>query len=250
MLDVVVTGLKQAQERVQNAGKQVRFATSVAMNRAAYKSLSDIQREVNDSFDRPTPWIQRSARYTKATKTNLEVTFGYDVWGNKQGVTASKVLNAEVKGGSRNLKRFEVALRRKGYLPEGYYAVPGQAAKELGMMDAYGNMKGGAIVQILSKLQAFQETGFSANVAGRRQSKAGRGRVYWVGKPGRRTPLGIWLIDEKHSGRGRLRPIMIFVRNVHYEKRYDFHFAAKTALLKHFDQEFPAALQQALAAAR
>lgn len=231
--------------------RQIPFATSVALNRAAFLSLDDIKREVNDSFDRPTPWIQKSARYTKATKTNLSVTFGYDVFGNKQGVTAGKVLRAQVAGGERKLKRFEIALRRKGVLPNGMFAVPGDAASDLGMIDRYGNMKGSAIVQILSKLEAFQEVGFTANVVAKKRKRApGRDRYYWVGKPGRNTPLGVWLIDEKHSERGRLRPVLIFVKSTNYEKRYDFEYAANKALLKHFYPEFDKALAQALATAR
>lgn len=231
--------------------RQIPFATSVALNRAAFLSLPDIAKEVRDSFDRPTPWIQKAARYTKATKTNLSVTFGYDVFGNKQGVTAGKVLAAEVYGGERKLKRFEVALRRKGVLPNGMFAVPGAAAKDLGMIDQYGNMKGGAIVQILSKLEAFQEVGYTANVVAKKRKRvAGRDRYYWVGKPGRNTPLGVWLIDEKFSKRGRLRPILIFVDSARYEKRYDFHYAANKALTKHFGPEFDKALSQALATAR
>lgn len=235
-------------DRVQR--QQIPFATSVALNQAAALALPDITREVNDSFDSPTPWIQKSARYRKSTKANLSIEFGYDIFGNKQGVTAGKVLRAQVYGGERKLKRFEVALRRKNLLPEGMFAVPGEAADELGMIDRYGNMKGGALVQILSKLETFQEMGFTANVRGKRQRAAGRNRVYWVGKPGRNTPLGVWLIDEKSSARGRLRPILVFVKSTNYEKRYDFHFAAKTALLKHFAPEFDKALAKALATAR
>lgn len=231
--------------------RQVPYATSVALNRAAFLSLDDIKHEVNDSFDRPTPWIQKSARYTKATKTNLSLTFGYDVFGNKQGVTAGKVLRAQVAGGERKLKRFEIALRRKGVLPNGMFAVPGDAADDLGMIDRFGNMKGSAIVQILSKLEAFQEMGFTANVVNKKRKRApGRDRYYWVGKPGRNTPLGVWLVDEKGGKRGRLRPVLVFVNSTNYEKRYDFQFAARTALLKHFDPEFDKALAQALASAR
>lgn len=231
--------------------KQIQFATSVALNRAAFLSLDDMSREVRDSFDRPTPWIQKSARYTKATKANLSVTFGYDVFGNKQGVTAGKVLRAQVVGGERKLKRFEIALRRKGALPNGMFAVPGDAADELGMIDRFGNMKGSAIVQILSKLEAFQEIGFTANVVNKKRKRAsGRDRYFWVGKPGRNTPLGVWLIDDRHSARGRLRPVLVFVKSTNYEKRYDFQFAARTALLKHFYPEFDKALAQALATAR
>lgn len=244
--------IREATRHLDNVQReQIPFATSVALNNAAAKSLPDMSREVRDSFDRPTPWIQKSARYTKATKAKPSITFGYDVFGNKQGVTAGKVLSAEVHGGERRLKRFEVALQRRGFLPSGMFAVPGEAAADLGMIDSYGNMKGSAIVQIMSKLGAFQEMGFTANATnGKRKRKAGRDNVYWVGKPGRNTPLGVWLIDEKSSGRGRLRPVLVFVKSARYEKRYDFHNAAAMYLRKHFDTEFASALQLALATAR
>lgn len=233
------------------ARKHIPYAASVALNRAGFLSLPDMTREVNDSFDRPTPWIQKSARYTKATKTNLSVTLGYDIWGNKQGVTAAHVLRAEIRGGERKLKRFEIALRRKGALPDGMFAVPGKAAHDLGMIDRYGNMKAGAIVQILSKLEAFQEVGFVANVTNNKRKRAsGRDRYYWVGKPGRNTPLGVWLVDEKHGQRGRLRPVLVFVRSATYQKRYDFHYAASKSLRKHFSNEFPKALDLAVRTAR
>lgn len=253
MIDVIVKVDTKATTQWLNdvQQKQVPFATSVALNRAAFMSLDDIRREVSDSFDRPTPWIQKSARYTKSTKANLSVTFGYDVFGNKQGVTAGKVLRAQVAGGERKLKRFEIALRRKGVLPNGMFAVPGDAAADLGMIDQYGNMKGSAIVQILSKLEAFQEVGFTANAVNKKRKRApGRDRYYWVGKPGRNTPLGVWLIDEKYSKRGRLRPVLIFVNSANYQKRYDFQYAANKALLKHFYPEFDKALANALATAR
>lgn len=236
-------------DRIQS--QQIPYATKNALNATAFKVKQAVEHEIRDSFDRPTPWIQRSVRYQKAEKNNLTASVGFDLFGNKTGVTAGKVLRAQIYGGERRLKRFEVALRRKGVLPEGMFAVPGAAAKDLGMIDAFGNMKGSVIVQILSKLGAFQEMGFNANArANKRKRDKGR-RYYWVGKPGRNTPLGIWLVDENaRGGHGGLRPIIMFVDSTNYEKRFDFFYAATAAAKKHFASEFNTALTRALATAR
>ena len=55
-----------------------------------------------------------------------------------KGIEPEKILQAEIFGGSRRPKRSEVALRRVGILPDGYFLVPGQACP----LDQYGNVKG------------------------------------------------------------------------------------------------------------
>lgn len=232
--------------------KQVPFATVVALNNTAFKAKEKVEHEIRDVFDRPTPWMQKSMRVTKAKKTYLAAQVDFERWGNKQGYTAGDVLRASIFGGARRLKGFERALLRKGYLEAGEYAVPGNAASEMGMIDQYGNMKAGAIVQILSKLQAFQEQGYTANVTGKKRQRApGRGRVYWVGKPGRNTPRGIWLIDEKFArGRGRLRPVIVFVKSTNYEKIFDPQYVVEKTAEAEFDKEFSAALNMAIRTAR
>lgn len=231
--------------------KQIPFAMSQALNDTAFKVMEAERLEMRDVFDKPTPWLLRGLRVAKSTKHSLVATVGFDRDGNKTGVTGDKVLRAEVLGGARRLKGFEVALRRKGYLEPGEFAVPGKAAGDLNMIDSYGNMKGSAIVQILSKLQAFMEIGHTANVAGKRQRAAGRSRVFWVGKPGRNTPRGIWLIDEKYGGgRGRLRPIIVFVNSTNYEAVFDFGYVASKTVEHEIGPAFQRRLANALRTAR
>lgn len=233
--------------------RQVPYATKTAINNTAFKAKAAFEHDIRDVFNRPTPWIQKSVRVIKARdKANPVAQVDFDFWGNKQGYSAADVMMANIKGGSRRLKGFERALQRKGYLEPGEYAVPGKAATDLNMIDAYGNMKAGVIVQILSKLEAFGEVGYTANVTGKKRQRApGRGRVYWVGRPGRNTPRGIWLIDEKHKrGRGRLRPIIVFVNSTDYEAIFDPDYIFNKTIDAEFQREFAAALAGAIRTAR
>jgi len=82
------------------------------------------------------------------------------------------------------------------------------------------------------------------------ESKAAARHVYWAGKPGPNTPNGIWMIDEKHkSGRGRLRPILVFVKGASYKKRLDLDKTVEKSR-SNFDKYFETELQNALRTAR
>jgi hypothetical protein len=140
-------------------------------------------------------------------------------------------------------------------MPAGMFAMPGDAAKGLGFIDARGNFKASALVQILSQLGAFTESGYSANATTRQSRKvkglkAAAKQVYWAGKPGRNTPNGIWALDEKHgNGRGRLRPVMVFVSKANYKQRLDLSTVAKINPGE-FEATFWAEFRKAVASAR
>lgn len=244
-------------------GRVIRSATLRALNSAGFSAMQAAEKEILKIFDRPTPWIQKGVRYTKARYNNLEVKIGFDLWGNKSGVTASQVLNAEIWGGSRRLKRHEVALRRMGILPEGMTIVPGEAAK----LDAYGNMQSGQIVQILSWFQAFGEQGYRANMNNsgksrlmRGSKKAGsRGFSYFVLKKlhGKLLP-GIYQRYEFATSGVRkaqitdtsVKPVMIFVRTTHYKRRFDFFNLTERAAKLEFDKQFPLFMQEEMRLAK
>src|SRR5439155_26080975 len=134
-------------------------------------------------------------------------------------------LNPQIHGGSRDLKKFERALRSVGALPESHFIVPGAAAK----MDAYGNMDRGQIIQILAYFRSFPEAGYRANTTAKGRARLARttlsrqGFAYFVGAPaGGKLPLGIWQrFNLKPSA---IRPVMIFVKSVLYSKRLDFEY--------------------------
>lgn len=235
------------------ATKQVEYATMVTLNRAAYETTQELKREMGRVFDNPTAWVRGGIRYKKATKSKLVATVDLDFWGNKQTVSVDHVLKAEIHGGQRRMKRFEVALSRIGILPSGMGVVPGAAART----DAHGNMSAGQIVQILSWFKAFGEQGYWANMRdggkrlGRDNKKTGqRGFAYFALKQ-RHGKLLPGIYQRFKTGFGyAVKPVMIFVRMPSYKARFDFYGVGHRTAMNYLQRELPAAVAEAVRTAR
>ena len=178
MIQVKVHGLESLKSKLASVPRQIAYATAPALTRTAKAVEEKQKREMRDVFDRPTPYTL-SSTYTKpATKGKLVAEVGLKNFASK-ATPAVKFLKAQVRGGSRRMKRYEKALQAVGAMPAGFRAVPGSAAQ----MDMYGNIKPSQIVQILSWFKAFPEMGYKANMSGKRRaslqkgSKIGRAHV-------------------------------------------------------------------------
>jgi len=250
----ISANIEQARSYLSNVQrKQLPFATSFALNKTAQKVKEAQQKEMRDVFDRPTPFTLNSIFIKSSNKSNLTATVGLKSFASK-GNAAAKYLQAQIAGGERRLKGYEVALRSIGVLPEGYFTVPGEAAK----MDLFGNIQRGQIVQILAYFRANRETLSNSNdkmlAKLKRGTKKRTGIQYFVGAPGDgKAPLGIW--QKNYAGKftgpfKSLQPVLIFVQSSNYEKNYDFKYVAELAVKKNFDDEFRAALEIALMNAR
>ena len=225
MIKIDVRGLDGVKRLLDSGSKNAKVAARNAINSVGFYALNQGRKHIEQSLSNPTKWTVKSWYLRrKATNEKLEAVVGWsDYLANKSMNAADYYLSQHWEGGKRQHKAFENRLIRSNIMPAGMYAVPGQAAEELKMMDKNGNMKGSVLVAILSGVQAL---GGDVN-----QNARGRGRlsankraakqVYWAGKPGKNTPRGIWMIDDKYSKRGRLRPILIFVSKVSYKKRMD-----------------------------
>ena len=126
-----------------------------AINDTAFEARVDLQEAMRQEFDRVTPYMVRSVWVAKATVENQTATVWPRYMGGK-GVDPAKILLAQVRGGPRRNKRFEVALQRAGLLPQGMAAVPA-GGLDPAHVDAYGNVKGSFIVQLLSYLKALDQ---------------------------------------------------------------------------------------------
>jgi len=227
--------------------KQLPFATSLAINRTAQKVKAREEHEIRDVFDRPTPYIQNSVFIKPSNKANLTAKVGIKDQSFGKGVSAIKPLQAEISGGERKLKRYEEALRAIGVLPEGYFTVPGDAAK----IDSYGNIAKSHIVQILAYFRANRDVGSTSNSTDKTRAKLAkstntrRGISYFVGAPGDgKAPLGIWMRVYSNFGTA-IRPILIFVQSANYEAIFDFELVARTTIDKEIDKEFAKAWNEA-----
>ena len=261
-INVDSSGLAATQAKLRGlADGKINVAVKAALNDAGYLGSRKTAEAVAAVFDRPTPWVKGSVRYTKATTQKLQVQIDFDHWGNKQLVTVAMVLDAQIHSGKRKLKRHEVALQRAGILPSGWAIVPGKAAD----MDQYGNMKAGEIVQIISWFRGFGEQGYKSNMTDatkdkrRKGTRTKRGFEYFYVPPGglrtfvrangktgtHKMQPGIYRRVETGFG-SAIKPVMIFVRIPSYRRRLDFYRIAQEAAVKEFDRAFPKYLNQLL----
>jgi hypothetical protein len=179
-INIQVQGVQEAQRRAAQVPRQARYAAANALNGAAFKAREDWQEQMRRVFDRPTPYVLNSIYVgKKATPDSLQAwVYPRDIGG--KGVDPNKVLVAEVFGGPRRAKRFEVQLQRAGYLPAGYAAVPARwVTTDPEAADGFGGVRGSFIRRLLSYLQAFTSAGFDGNMSQRRRAQlSGQGR--WV----------------------------------------------------------------------
>jgi len=266
----VRTDFAEVQRKVDQWGKQGRYALQQSLRSAAYmvRAAEQAQMRKPSVFDRPTPFIVNSVQVVDRVKTDMraEVSFRYP--GGKT-VSPDKVLAAEIAGGPRRDKRSEVALRRVGILQAGYFTVPGSGIPATAI-DAYGNVKGTFIRQLLSYLQAgYSEgdgRGSTSNMGAKRKrslAKFGRsvggyriinGVQYFVswgklrGGRDRHLAYGIWSRSGFHGV--IVKPVLMFVRQPRYAARFDFYGVGEKVIREGFEPMFAANLKRALESAR
>ena len=213
-------------------------------------NVRDAQRaEMSSVFDRPTPFtLNKSSLVQRATPAKLQAKIKIRD-DQSTGIAPIKYLSPQIFGGSRGLKRFEKALQARGLMPTGWYAIPGNGAK----LNAYGNMTGGLIVQILSVLGAAEQTsGYSANQTYRSSKRNKKPRDYFVSRPGAaqglrgvagRLPYGVY---QRLPG-GRIVTILRFVPRVKYKIRFDFQGVANKVAAADFPRLMRKAWQRVTA---
>ena len=140
---------------------------------------------------------------------------------------------------NRTMTRFERVLRSAGILPEGMYAVPAKDA----WLNQYGNIPQSEIVQILSSVKAFGETGYLMNRTGKSRGKSAN-RYFIMRQAGR--AIGIW----ERLGPRNSKAVMLFVHRPAYEARFNFYKVAENTVYAKFKRNFRAAFREAMSTAR
>lgn len=241
----------EVQKYLEAQQKQAAFAAAVALTRSAQDVRKAEYAEMQHVFDRPTPYTMRSLFVKPATKQRLEA----KVWVKDDragsGTPAERYLLPQIEGGPRGMKGFELALQRAGYMRQGFKAVPGRFAR----LDAYGNVSYGQIIQILSQLRITLTAGHQRNIstdpkkAARARQRAGGQYVAFPDGRGK-LPPGIYQRRDFAHGGAAPRPIFIFVRQVTYRRRFDFHGVGERTFQKVFPAHFEHAFAEAMRTAR
>lgn len=255
-IEARVKGLEPVKRLMDQLSRgKLQAASAKAINDTGFEVRRALQSEMGSVFDRPTDYIMRSPRLTKATRDKPTAIIEPAYPGGK-GVEPEKILKAQALGGRRRDKRSEVALRRAGILPNGYQtAIP--ATPFPGSDDGHGNVKGSFLVQLISYFQAFGEQGYRANMsparkkalllrggASARQVGPSIGRRYIVAygklRGGARwtqkgendsrasnLPPGIWAVVGRTGA--DIRPVLMFVKAGSYGIRLDMEKVGQRA---------------------
>nr|WP_225540458.1 hypothetical protein [Xanthomonas sp. XNM01] len=232
--------------------EQLPFAIMQACNATAVEIRDVWARTAPRVFDRPVPMTVRAAQYQKATKTRHYATIKLrdEAVG---GTPPAKYLLAQVQGGERRKKGFELLLQSKGAMPPGTFTVPGKGAE----LDAFGNVKARQINQILSQLGARNDKYQNeTEVSRKRRRRRGGHDVFALQQKRGNLLPGIYERMEMAAGdaarraigvTSRIRSILIFVRNATYKPRFDiFGLAERTwnrLMPFHFNRELQKALE-------
>lgn len=249
MLKVRIEGLDRVQKRLGALADKARRAAVEATTKTAQEVKRAERAQMEQVFDRPTPWVLNSIYMKPATKQKPEAM----VWVKDEagkGVPSSKVLQAEIDGGKRRQKRSEKALQSVGILPAGWVAVPTKNAQ----LDAYGNMARGQIVQILSHLRAQLGGGYESRLGGRafdaakvKKRIAKTGVQYVAIKPGQKNNLPPGIYESKGWSKGKsMRPIMIFTPAANYKVRFRFFDVAQSVIDRDLNRVFNETLKRYL----
>lgn len=241
--DIAVRFDKSALDRRFTAIQRKGMPTALrnALNDTVKGGRLAAQGAMRGALHRPTAYAQRGIVYERASKTNLVASVeisGYS-W-TKGGTPPANFLTPQVDGGMRNLKGFEVQLKSLGHLKAGEYAVPADRQR----LNAAGNVTQGQINKIMTGLAIEYRSAGATRVATTTKGKArvaARGR-YFVAKRGSHLHPGIWFEKPGVGKQKKIYPVMLFVRQRNYKKRFDFRRAvevhAQRNLPKHFAEAF------------
>jgi len=231
--------------------RHIPFALALSLTRTVQFVASKEREEMSRVFDRPTPFTLNAFFIRPATKTRLwaEVKIKDEAF---KGTPAIKYLRPEIFGGVRGRKAFEKLLVRAGVLPADMVTVPGKGAE----LDQYGNMRPRQISQMLSDLRARRDP--LQNITQRSKQRRMRSRTkravfyfstYPVAKRTAHLRAGIY--RRVHFGFGAaITPVLIFVRQARYRKRFDFYRIADQVGRMRWPREFALAMREALRTAR
>lgn len=221
---------RAARGYLANAEKLVRYATAVALTRTAKELEFRLQRELQQVFNNPTPWIASKSTYIKpATKQNLTAVVGVK---DRQVLYLKEHFNA----GARGQKPYERILRGLGVLPPGYVTTPGSGLK----LDGRGNPNRAQLSEILGSVKTKMAV---AKGRGKRM-----GMVYYFAiVPGMKSHLRPGIYLRRGS---EIKPMLMFVQSADYRRRIDLQAFADQWAGKIFEREFSLAFEQAMRTAR
>ena len=218
MLTIKFDGVDELRRQLSGfSDRRFSAAIATALTRSAKHAQGELKQEMVRSLDRPTPYTLNALRIWPATATELSARVAFRNEG--ESGNANNYLMPNVAGGARVTNRVEAALRAIGALPSGWFATPGQGAT----LDAYGNMARSQTMQILAQLRSSKMAGPQPKGASLQAARKAGGR-FFVMPVGGKTQPGVY--QQEMFGKS-ITPVLVFVQQPQYSKRYPFFDLAK-----------------------
>lgn len=233
-------------------------AARVALTRTVTTARREVMAEMSKVFDMPTRFTVNSVRYEMATHEQPEAKIFISDDAVK-GLSPRKYLMAEIEGGPRGMKRSERALISAGLMGAAQRMMPAGIT-----LDQFGNIPGPTMVQVLSKLSAFGQMGYRANVSEKTKKRLMRAKK--ATKRLANNPAGspvytgtdMFVAHAKHGSEalgvyqlvspGNVKRVLAFVdKQPTYRKRFDFHGIVAKSASGHWPGEMMRAMDELLA---
>ena len=221
-----VTGIEKARKIVSS--NLIKKVLIKAVSQTGQDCKAELKEEMKRVFDRPTPYTLNSI-YTKLDPKEISVRIGIKEWAGK-GTPAATYLKPQIFGGPREVKRSERLL--------GNFYVPGSGVK----LNKYGNIPASLITQIISSVGRFREVGLLMNVTVRSRKRNKKPRNFFmVGRNDKGLHAGVW----ERTASNKVKPILIFIDQPTYSKRFDFFGVIKRTVSQRLNPNFNEALKRA-----
>lgn len=205
---------------------QLPFATSLALNKTAYQVQQALNYETSNYLDRPSAFTKNAFRFTKSTKTNLEVIVG-------AAPIQSRYLRFGISGGQRPAKGFErkflSSILDTRSIPSTAQLVPTSSVR----LNAQGNVS-------LATIRSIQK-GLNSNSKGSFFYGRPKGGGANAGKP-----VGIY----RRSAKAITPYFVAFGGRASYRPRFPILQLGTAKANQVFGSLLQSSLQQALATAR
>ena len=249
--------------------------TAIAMSKAAASSKDHLAANVLPKIQGgPSNWTVRGLRYWRADRDRLVAAVGWNYGDNSPtdigftpkslGVPSGRYMENLSRGGDRQPKSTELSMRRAGIIRGNQFITPASGGVRL---NAQGNVSAAMYRQILSRIGAAEEEGYTSNATNSKRSAGRRSKTDFFPRYGqlgegasyiaRRIGDGPKGGTGKGSGRpGRPRtvgyrrgfvPALFVVDQPNYERRFDIHGIAWGEYRRVFPGEFSRALWAELA---
>jgi len=218
--------LDRASAWSRSVGKQLPFATSVAINNAAFDARKAINSGTKGAFHVPVKFTQSAFLVQKSKKRDLTA-FVYAQ--DKAGKDRARYLRFGIQGGTRPQKGMDVFFERgvpnDGTIPDGAYFMPTSLVKT----NASGNITQATLRRISKGISGDPRGGF------------------FVGTPrGGSRPPGIY-----RRSREQLFPYFIATTDKpDYTGRFNIETIGGKVIQRNFGKHFDSALSKAVSTAR